>query len=71
MKDLTADIERLQAIAAELEQIRQRTSHHIGIPFSRDDLMLEATIRIGGAASEAERAARRMSWAIRNEGGGE
>ena len=66
---IPADITRLETIAAELEQIRQRTSQHIAIPFSRDDLMLEATIRIGGAASECERAARRMAWAIRNEEG--
>ena len=63
------DIDRLRAISVELDEIAIRAAQHISREFERDDLMREATDRIGWSAGEARRAATVWSWAIQEQGG--
>ena len=64
-----ADIDRLRAIAVELDEIAIRSAQCIAQEFDRDDLMREATDRIGWAAGEARKGATVWSWAIQETGG--
>ena len=61
------DIERLGHIAVELADIAQRIKRMIPAHHDRDDLILEAFTRIGGASAEVERAKRALLLAIRKE----
>ena len=66
----TTDIARLRAIAVELDEIAIQSAQCIATEFDRDDLMREATDRIGWAAGEARKGATVWTWAIQKEMGG-
>ena len=70
MTDIAADRDRLRELESELDEIRHRIASYQPAEFDRDGLILEATIRIAGAASESAAAARALSWAIQREIGG-
>ena len=61
------DIERLEEMSAELAEIAQRIKQMIPAHHDRDDLILQAFTRIGGASAEAARAKRALAMAIRKE----
>lgn len=65
MTDLPADRKRLLEMEDELDEMRLRIATYQSAGFNRDDLMLEATIRIAGAASQCKGAARAIEGAIR------
>lgn len=73
MPDLLADIRRLRELESELDVMRLRIASYQPVQFDRDGAMLEATIRIAGAASQAGMAATVLEWDVAREmkGGGE
>jgi len=70
MTDLLADAQRLLEIEAELEAMRLRVASCQPAQFNRDNAMLEATIRIGGAASQCRGASTVIIRDVKREMGG-
>ena len=71
LNDLLTDIHRLRELESELDAMRLRIASYQPTEFNRDGQMLEATIRIAGAASQAGAAATVLEWEIEREIGGE
>ena len=69
MTDHATDIDRLRAIAVELDEIAQRIKHRLPETFDRDGDMQEAFDRTGGSVRGISLAADALARTIQETGG--
>ncbi len=71
MTTIAADRARLNAIAGEVREIAHRLARMVPESCTRDDLILAATNAAYAGANRTEDAATNLTWAIREQMGGE